>query len=226
MAQNLYDFDQTNFEASVQMDSEFSKTVDEVNKIRHSIHLSEHLAKSVKSLLAHSDSLCENRKLQDLQFILGRHISVSNHNLPAYVKSIIELQFLFGLRISEALQIDHSQVMFNGAINIRGLKGSNDRFVYPVKYRDFWLQVKRSNSSPGQYYNRFYFYRLYKKIGISGLLSFNKNHSVTHYMRYMYVLQLLKETDNVESIKNLLGHKSIKSTMHYIEKLNGKERIN
>ncbi len=174
---------------------------------------------SVKPSSAQTAALCEMRKLQELNQTIQNVLQVQNAFLPNYVKAIIELQFLYGLRIGEALKIDYSCILFNGQIKVQGAKSSENRFVYPVKYLEFWNHIRKNQIIIPPTFDRFYFYRLYKRLGIFQIMGKNKNNSVTHSLRYMFILQLLDDGENIEAIKEIIGHKSINSTMHYISNL-------
>lgn len=174
---------------------------------------------SAKGLPAQFTGLCETGNLYNAKSTIATIISLKNNELGHYEKAIIELQFLFGLRISEVLNINYSAVSADGSIRIRGLKGSSDRQVYPVVYRNYWLTTKHNRTIFPSSYNRWYFYRLYRKKGIYHMFQNNGNQSVTHLARYSYIISLLKDGRNIPEIQQLIGHKSINSTIHYVRNI-------
>lgn len=182
----------------------------------------QHRVKSVLTPSAQIAELFQFRNLQGINETVQRLLSNVNSGLSITEKAIIELQFLYGIRITEALRITPSDINSSGQIRIRGIKGSNDRIVYPVKFSYFWLSVKENNFFIPSSYNRFYFYRLYRKKGIYFLNESNKKESVTHALRYLYISSLIQQGLDQEQIRNLIGHKSIKSTIHYVDNLRKK----
>lgn len=175
--------------------------------------------KSVLSPSAQIEKLFLNR-FQDLPDINVNHLlSNKRSGLCQVDKSVLELQFLYGLRISEVLNVKWSDINENCQIFITGKKGSNDRVVYPVKFANFWMFLREKKVNIPSSYNRFYFYRLYKKKGLYVHLTGHRNLSVTHFLRYKYLVSLLAQDLEVEKVKQLIGHKSIKSTIHYVEQI-------
>ena len=92
---------------------------------------------------------------------VNKLLDCSNSGLAKFEKAVLELQFLYGLRISEVLNIQPSDINSNGNILIHGLKGSENRSVYPVRFLDFWLFMRDNNVQIPKSYNRQYFFRLY-----------------------------------------------------------------
>ncbi len=137
-------------------------------------------------------------------------------------KAIIELMFLSGCRISEALGIDSNAILRNGSIQIKGSKGSSDRIISVILYRDFWLRNKLFIKSVLQPFSRFYFYRLFKQLGLSYHMYGKYNMNVTHSLRQLYIESMNEGAVSNELIRNSIGHKSINSQEYY--KLNGKKK--
>ena len=218
---DLYNFDDSTLEKSAVFLSENQTILKDLNLIIRPNNRIYQKVKAVKRLSAQTSRPCDESTLRALQNILKNVCSRNNTQVGTYEKAIIELQFLYGLRISEALNIHFSDVLFNGSIKIKGSKGSENRIVYPVEYRDFWIHLHNSKATIPSSYNRFYFYRIYKKYGISGIIGDNVNTSVTHYLRFMFVQQLVSSGQDPEQLQQILGHKSIRSTIHYLTKLNG-----
>lgn len=179
---------------------------------------------SVLSPSAQITALCELPGVNDLVANITRLLAAGNNSLTSYEKAILELQFLYGLRISEVLNITYSDIKYNGSILVKGLKGSNDRIVVPVKFMVYWINFKKHKLVISKSFNRFYFYRLYKKKGVYDSLFSKSNKSVTHIMRYNYIIQLIKTGENIEQIQQLIGHKSINSTIYYVNSLKAIKR--
>jgi len=180
--------------------------------------------KSVSSPLAPIAELCEDWNEVIVPIDVSSLLSNSKSDLTSFDRAVLELQFLYGLRISEVLNITPSDISPQGLIKIRGLKGSESRIIYAVMFKAFWQLMRVNNWMIPKSYNRFYFYRLYKKKGIYEVFGNNSKKSVTHFLRYNYLLSLLQQNMKIEEIQLILGHKSIRSTIHYVENLKATKR--
>lgn len=143
---------------------------------------------------------------------------LKNPELSRTDKAVIELMYLYGLRISEVLSIKSTDVSTIGHIKIRSKKGSNFRVITSLYFPSYWSLEFRLSLPLSDYYSRFYFYRLFKKMGYYQKLSGHNNFSVTHYFRHRLVTDLKSQGFSLQDIKDFLGHKSIKSTEYYYGK--------
>jgi site-specific recombinase XerD len=196
-----------------------SETRLQLQRIREGATRIKSSVNSVSTLSAQFAGLCYGRSILDLSNRLNTLLANSNNELATLELSLIELQMLYGLRISEVLSIKYTNISFDGSIVVQGLKGSGTRYVHPLKYVDFWLYFRQSKQVIPSYCNRFYFYRIYKKKGIFLTMRGNKKSSVTHFVRYLYIAKMLNEKIDLQSIQKVVGHKSINSTISYVNKL-------
>lgn len=141
-----------------------------------------------------------------------------NPDATDVLKAVVEMQFLYGLRISEVLNVESSDVSESGYIKIKGLKNSNSRIVRPANYMHFWTSTGRHLLPIGKTYSRFYFYRKYKELGLSVKYAGRLNNSVTHLFRHEVVNELQKSFNEITTTQKFIGHKNIKNTMRYENK--------
>lgn len=140
---------------------------------------------------------------------------VTNNGLSQVDKAVIELLYFYGLRISEVLSIKASDVTFMGHIKLKTLKGSEPRFIQSILFPSFWVLSGKSILPLKDTYSRFYFYRLFKKLGYYHRYQGNQNFSVTHFFRHQLANDLKASGYSVSDVQAFLGHKSEKSTLHY-----------
>ena len=176
------------------------------------------LSKSVPSPSAHSTRLCQPGSKAEIEFATAVAKVHSLKNISIHVKAYILLLFTSGLRISELCNIHSSDIDSQLNIKIKGLKGSNDRIVAPIYLRGSFNVFRSSSSKIGDIFNRFYFYKLFKKIGLYTTYSSSVNRSVTHYPRYLYLKQLGSNVEDKDLIKSVVGHKRKTNTESYINK--------
>lgn len=148
----------------------------------------------------------------DIDFILQ---NMRASGIPVAVRAYVSLHAQSGCRISDLLAVDFSCISKNLNISILQGKGSQALIVQPVYYRDFWEEVKSKRLIPMAHYNRFYFYRLYRKFGIVIKKSTNKNSFVTHAFRKVLADDVYQIDNNIARVQGALGHRSVKSSEHY-----------
>lgn len=190
-----------------------------INKLRCPVDKNQPEVNAVSKPSAQFTALCADPSIIAVSKILTKVVDGFYPNISNYERAIIELQGLFGLRISEALNIELKHILPNYTILVKGLKGSDDRIVQPVVMRKFWQLHYDNKISLAYPSNRFRFYRIYKNIGIYKHVGINKNNSVTHLLRYCFILSLLSKNIDYSVIQKTIGHKKIDSTLHYIKNL-------
>lgn len=171
--------------------------------------------KSVSNLPAQSTKVLHGRGQVDTDLNVLYSQIAANKFTSELDMAVIELLMFYGLRISECLRIQPTDIKSNGYIRIKGVKGSKDRLVFPYNNAQYWLTTLKYQCPIGNVYSRFYFYRLFKRLGLYELFSGHKNKSVTHYFRQKLMRSL--ESENVERTtrSDFIGHKNKKSIEHY-----------
>lgn len=148
----------------------------------------------------------------DINAILLR---MESELIPLPVRAYVSLHYYSGARISDLLQVDYTSISSRLNISILQGKGSQALTIQPVHYREFWQRVRDNRLTPMQNYNRFYFYRLYKKYGITISRGSHKNNLVTHAFRRELAIDLHSIDGNIKRAQGALGHRSASSTEHY-----------
>jgi len=141
-----------------------------------------------------------------------------NNNIDKRIRFVIMLQFDYGLRISEILHLDKSNFLGNNKILIKGLKRSYDRLIICNDEFNIYNYYSRLVYKIGDLYSRFFFYRLYRRLGIVFVTGANCNNSVTHSLRVNFVKSLVSSTNDMSFVMNEIGHKNINNTMIYANK--------
>jgi len=138
-------------------------------------------------------------------------------NLSVLEKAVIEMQFLNGLRIAEVLNIKTYDVSPWGQIAIKTEKTGEPRIVSSILYTNFWIHAGAGTLPIGEIFSRWYFYRLYKKLGYYKKYPGNENNSVTHFFRHELVRNLKASGFDEENISKFLAHRSLKSLAYYVK---------
>lgn len=173
---------------------------------------------SVLTSSAQNTTLCglESNSDKQLQSFIVKVLECSC--LSAVDKGIILLCLCEGLRISEVLSVTASDWRAGHKLFISGKKGSFDRVV-TVRY--FCEELVHYTRCIGPLYiagSRFYFYREMKKLGIIFQSGNSSKASVTHAGRHLLADDIFQRGEDIELSKRTLGHKSVNSTKHYVEK--------
>ena len=175
----------------------------------------ERLCNSVPKPSAHTNTSCTvGTSPSELLLIINSALQSARLNNKT-LATLIEIQMLNGLRITEALRIRYSQINPIGQVLIKGLKGSNDRIINTGSSSQFFINCRRTKSDPYPYFSRFYVYREYKKLGLYFRFDGREKQSVTHLFRH-FVIKMNKSNDvDLSTLQSFIGHKSIKSTRVY-----------
>jgi integrase len=139
----------------------------------------------------------------------------SDSGISIIIKSLVELQFSHGLRISEALNLSNSDLLSMHRIRIKSLKGSIQRIIVFNDSHGYFDFCRKTGSKPFDGLSRFTVYRIYKKLNIQYLNSDSAYLSVTHAPRHIVASELQKLDKNNDFTSDFLRHKSNKSLEHY-----------
>ena len=131
------------------------------------------------------------------------------------VRAVVELQARYGLRISEVLNIKWNHIKDNQVVVIKGLKGSGDRIVHVFENWHYLSFCRKYQVNPFESLNRFFLYRLYKKVGFIYKSGNSGKYSITHSFRHKVVDQLRKNDIKDETTAKFIGHKSVVNTANY-----------
>ena len=137
-------------------------------------------------------------------------------NVDKNIVAGVGLMFSAGLRISSLLMIDYTCISSNLVITIKQKKGSNTIYAQPIYFREVWRSIYENKLSPFDLYDRFFFYRLFKRYDLVLKNGAGRNDSVTHAPRKYLANEMYGPENDLEAAKNALGHKSISSTKYYV----------
>lgn len=175
-------------------------------------------SKSVTSPSAQTTRLCEpytdNSKELDLRMASLLADNINDKRLC----SVVLLLFESGLRVSEVLNINGNDITKDLRVKIKGLKGSNNKIIKLNDNYGFWSMLQGNNLSIKDDLNRFYLYRKFKQYGLSAVYGSNKKSSVTHLPRHELALDVYSSSEDIEDVKNCLGHKNVNSSEWYVGK--------
>lgn len=173
---------------------------------------------SVLGSSAQNTSLCNlgssSEKL--LNFFVSKVIACSS--LSSVDKGIMLLCLCEGLRISEVLSISSNDWRAGHKVFINGKKGSFDRVVTVLYYCEELVFFTRTSGHLYSAGSRYYYYREMKKLGIVFKSDNSSKVSVTHAGRHLLADDIFQRGEDIELSKRTLGHKSVNSTKHYVEK--------
>lgn len=141
--------------------------------------------------------------------------TMESADIPLPVRAYVSLHYYSGARISDLLAVDYTCISRNLNISILQGKQSQALTVQPVHYRDFWIRVRDNELKPMELYNRFYFYRIYKRFGITVSRPKGRNNLVTHAFRKHLADDMQRLDGNIKRAQGALGHRSVNSTKHY-----------
>lgn len=170
---------------------------------------------SVLKPSAQTIKLCDlgnqsKEKVTTIESVLGKV-----RNQSKAVQALVELQFRYGLRVSEVLNIRHMHIKSNGMVLVKGLKGSDSRVVYVFNNWEYLNFCKVNKIDPFKDLDRFFLYRLYKSVGFIYQSKGSSKLSVTHSFRHKIIDSMRKSGVENEETAKFIGHKSEKNTENY-----------
>lgn len=174
--------------------------------------------KSVPNSSTQYTSLCGSGKETESPFHKNVMYHLSRKDIPIDLKALIELMYFNALRISEVLNIAPYDIDNLGRITIKGSKNSHNKIVISPSHTDFFIRCKQLNTYPFSIYDRFFIYRLFKKLGIYKSFDSYSKKAVTHSLRFESIGNLQAGTITKEERARFVGHKNIKNTEHYEQK--------
>lgn len=177
---------------------------------------------SVKMPSAHITNPCSVRTDMCSQMDVLYTKWIGNQGNYSKIGAVVELMYIGGVRVSEALRVRPTDVTSRGDVMVRGLKGSNDRLVTPLKYQSFWLRYRSGGGSVESEVSRFYVYREMRKHGLYMKYGNNQLNSVTHMFRHLKALSMRDGGMEQEAISHILGHKQVSNSKFYM--VDGKKR--
>lgn len=144
---------------------------------------------------------------------------LKSHYYSDIFKCFVVLLIDNSLRVSEVLNIDYRVISSNYSIVVKSSKGSHDRVIQAKLYHNVLHDLRVSRASFSDYFNRWHIYRELKKLHLYTGVVGNHRMSVTHAARHINAVDLYSINADVEAVQKLLGHKSVKSSLHYVKPL-------
>lgn len=143
-------------------------------------------------------------------------------------KAMLELMYSSGLRVSELINLELSDIDLNNNYVRSFGKGSKERIVpigeYSSKYLSIYINEYRDSMKKGYYTEKIFlnnhgkemtrqgFFKIIKKIAKDK--DINKN-ITPHMLRHSFATHLLNNGADLRTIQEMLGHSSISTTQIY-----------
>ena len=154
-------------------------------------------------------------------------------------KAMLELMYATGLRVSELVSIEYSNIDFeNSIIRING-KGKKERIIPLGEIASYYLKVYlsdyRSKLLKRNTYNQVFLNNHGKPITRQGFNYILENireltgitkEITPHVLRHSFATHLLEGGADIRSIQEMLGHENISTTNIYTEVVNDVLRSN
>ena len=154
-------------------------------------------------------------------------------------KAMLELMYATGLRVSELVSIEYSNIDFeNSIIRVNG-KGKKERIIPLGEVASYYLKVYlsdyRSKLLKRNTYNQVFLNNHGKPITRQGFnyilenireLTGIEKEITPHVLRHSFATHLLEGGADIRSIQEMLGHENISTTNIYTEVVNDVLRSN
>ena len=177
------------------------------------------------------------RKLRKLPVVLSKREMTAMMNVPCLLKHRVLIALLYGcgLRCAEARNLKVTDIDFDRAVlHVRQGKGKKDRYmplgknlpailekyIQIQKPQDWLFSGTRYGSGSHRFFSVFepqYGQRSIQwAIGRAAQLAGIRKRVNVHCLRHTYATHLLEDGVNILTIKELMGHANIRTTMIYL----------
>jgi len=179
--------------------------------------------KPVPKLCAQTVVLCGDQS-DELAMLYGQiEVIMRRSDITVNDKAVIELSFMGGFRISSILRLSGKNVKSDGSLYIEQDKGSMSLTYTSFYCREFWFDVKKYNYRPFEGLSRYYYHRLFVKLGINKRFEGNSKQSVTHVGRHLKGLSYKNDNLTDRDKAKILGHKNIENLKYYEKEISANQ---
>jgi hypothetical protein len=137
-------------------------------------------------------------------------------NLHENEKLLICALLRNGLRISEIADTSKITIISSTEISICQFKTNSFRIIPIFEYNDVLKKILKTSNKIFHSRSRWYYYRLFRTIGITQIIEGHKNLSVTHSARYERATSIYNATQDINQAASAIGHKTTTATEGYI----------
>lgn len=136
--------------------------------------------------------------------------------IPAIIYGIVQVSTFYGLRISELLLAQQSDVMLFDMLHIHGLKGSRDCQIYIPGISSLMQEARKIYLCGCLWHIRYHdIWRALRRAGFYAVVRHHQNLVVTHYGRYR-MASITSHLYGVNPTSDVLRHRSKSSVSYYI----------
>lgn len=128
---------------------------------------------------------------------------------------ILDLMVTNGCRVGEVLGIRGTDIIDDNHVYVKAEKRSRDRVCCLSLTSGFEVYRRAGSGLIWPMLNRWYVYRLFRRIGIYEQVVGNHRHAVTHAPRHELVTRMIGAGVDTKDVQRVIGHKSLKSTEYY-----------
>ena len=141
---------------------------------------------------------------------------IKKSTIPDIEKYLICILIRNGLRISEITHCQNIKLIGNQLLSVWQKKTKTIRTANVVDFQQLTKYLFINGNLTVWNRDRYYYYRVFKRLGISELLIGRQHKSVTHLPRHKIATEIYNETNSIELVTAQLGHKSTRSASHYL----------
>jgi integrase len=172
---------------------------------------------SVSTPSAVLDTQLQSQSTYTLKKVFPLSYSHQRFHVGGQIGAVILLQEITGCRISEVLRLRTNDILLPDTLILHGVKHSRSR---SVRVPELSQQFSTAAKFPGHFLFSISYdqvRRWYLRLGIYNQFTSQSRKAVTHSLRYRYINAVSAKSD-VETTQDIIGHKSINSTEHYLSK--------
>lgn len=163
-------------------------------------------------------TVCEAGKATDNEVTALLEVIGAIKSVDSRVHSLALFLLDSSCRVSEALELLPQNIDKLYRVKIVEKKTKSTRIIHTHYSRESVEYMRANSVNIWSELDRFYVYRVFKKVGLFGTFGTNKRASVTHSIRHESALIAQNQGFTETDTQKIIGHKSVNSTQHYLRK--------
>lgn len=191
-----------------------------MSKIKEKMKANQHCKDSGLSLPAQNAKLCapgEVPGLPEYEYLIKL---IEDTRLSFIVRLLIDFMLSSGCRISAVIYQQGFFVRYGGILDVYEPKTKQHVVFRSIFFNSYYSHLKVGYCTQFAHLSRFQVYRIFVKLGINYSFEGSVNNTVTHAPRHIVALTTISSTGNINDVKDILKHKSSKSSENYVREKN------
>lgn len=191
-----------------------------MSKIKEQIKKNQPCKDAGSILVAQNAKLCVPGNVPGLPEYEYLIKIIEDTRLSFVIRLLIDFMLSSGCRVSAAIYQQGFFVRYGGTIDVYEPKTKQHVIFRSIYFNSYYSRLPVGYCRQFTHLSRFQVYRVFVKLGINYSFEGSVNNTVTHAPRHIVALTTISSTGNINDVKEVLKHKSSKSSENYVREKN------